>query len=213
IPSNEFKSRDFERECRHLTGLELHSATIAEYIKTQRIPRGLRDNIDFCQRFEQILNKCSLDLMTLTLDYLHKEVKISQDKLQNIETQLKDSSSKEEFDSIKSRMKENLESYRLETEKRKRQKFIRDTQDYLQNRVYRWRGSTTSYRYNYRGLRFTEGSSASSSDNERTDTYRVPFLGTGRRNNQRKGRGGVVNAAETNRHTMNTRSQFALSHN
>ncbi|CAJ0947980.1 unnamed protein product [Ranitomeya imitator] len=216
ISSNEFKSRDLERESRHLTGLELHSATIAEYIRTQRIPRGLRvslrptlfqDNTDFCQRFEQILNKCSLDLMTLTLDYLHKEVKTSQDKLQSIETQLKDTSSKEEFESIKSRMKDNLEAYRLETEKRKRQKFIRDTQDYLQNRVYRWRGSTSSYRYNYRGPKFTGGSSTSSSDNERTDSHRVPFLGTDRRFNQRKGRGGVASAAETNRHTMNTRSQ------
>ncbi|CAJ0938104.1 unnamed protein product [Ranitomeya imitator] len=145
--------------------------------------------------------------MTLTLDYLHKEVKTSQEKLQSIETQLKDTSTKEEFDSIKSRMKDNLETYRLETEKRKRQKFIRDTQDYLQNRVYRWRSFTTSYRYNYRGPRFTEGSSASSSDNERADNYRVPFLGTGRRYNQRKGRGRVVNAAETSRHMMNTRSQ------
>ncbi|CAJ0931129.1 unnamed protein product, partial [Ranitomeya imitator] len=203
--------------------LKLREAFWIHYLQSME-PKGLnrdlhnyttdhlisRDNTDFCQRFEQILNKCSLDLMTLTLDYLHKEVKTSQDKLQSIETQLKDTSSKEEFESIKSRMKDNLEVYRLETEKRKRQKFIRDTQDYLQNRVYRWRGSTTSYRYNYRGSRFTGGSSTSSSDNERTDIQRAPFLGTDRRFNRRKGRGGVASAAETNRHTMNTRSQLDL---
>ncbi|CAJ0959383.1 unnamed protein product, partial [Ranitomeya imitator] len=101
---------------------------VGPYVGQCALLHSFDDNTDFCQRFEQILNKCSLDLMTLTLDYLHKEVKTSQDKLQSIETQLKDTSSKEEFESIKSRMKDNLEAYRLETEKRKRQKFIRDTQ-------------------------------------------------------------------------------------
>ncbi|CAJ0930539.1 unnamed protein product [Ranitomeya imitator] len=213
VSGSEFKSRDLERETRHLVSLELHSITIAEYIKTQRIPRGLRvslrptlfqDNSDFCSRFEQILNKCSVDLMTLTLDQLNKEIKNSQDKVSSIETQLKDSLSKEEFDSVKTRTKENVDNFRKETEKRKRQKFIRDTQDYLQKRVYRWQNP--SFRPNYRGYRYTDGSSASSSDNERMDFQRS-FLGQGRRYNTRKGRGGVANVSETNRHTMNTRSQ------
>ncbi|CAJ0935394.1 unnamed protein product [Ranitomeya imitator] len=213
VSGSEFKSRDLERETRHLVSLELHSITIAEYIKTQRIPRGLRvslrptlfqDNSDFCSKFEQILNKCSVDLMTLTLDQLNKEIKNSQDKVSSIETQLKDSLSKEEFDSVKTRTKENVDNFRKETEKRKRQKFIRDTQDYLQKRVYRWQNP--SFRPNYRGYRYTDGSSASSSDNERMDFQRS-FLGQGRRYNTRKGRGGVANVSETNRHTMNTRSQ------
>ncbi|CAJ0940523.1 unnamed protein product [Ranitomeya imitator] len=213
VSGSEFKSRDLERETRHLVSLELHSITIAEYIKTQRIPRGLRvslrptlfqDNSDFCSRFEQILNKCSVDLMTLTLDQLNKEIKNSQDKVSSIETQLKDSLSKDEFDLVKTRTKENVDNFRKETEKRKRQKFIRDTQDYLHKRVYRWQNP--SFRPNYRGYRYTDGSSASSSDNERMDFQRS-FLGQGRRYNTRKGRGGVANVSETNRHTMNTRSQ------
>ncbi|CAJ0963374.1 unnamed protein product [Ranitomeya imitator] len=182
VSGSEFKSRDLERETRHLVSLELHSITIAEYIKTQRIPRGLRvslrptlfqDNSDFCSRFEQILNQCSVDLMTLTLDQLNKEIKNSQDKVSSIETQLKDSLSKEEFDSVKTRTKENVDNFRKETEKRKRQKFIRDTQDYLQKRVYRWQNP--SFRPNYRGYRYTDGSSASSSDNERMDFQRSFF--------------------------------------
>ncbi|CAJ0920486.1 unnamed protein product, partial [Ranitomeya imitator] len=152
---------------------------IAEYIKTQRIPRGLRvslrptlfqDNSDFCSRFEQILHKCSVDLMSLTLDQLNKEIKNSQDKVSSIETQLKDSLPKDEFDSVKTRTKENVDNFRKETEKRKRQKFIRDTQDYLQKRVYRWQNS--SFRPNYRGYRYTDGSSASSLDNERMEFHR-----------------------------------------
>ncbi|CAJ0958461.1 unnamed protein product [Ranitomeya imitator] len=178
----EFKSRDLERESRHLVSLELHSITIAEYIKTQRIPRGLRvslrptlfhDNSEFCSKFEQILNKCSMDLMALTLDHLNKEIKVSQDKVSNVETQLKDSLSKDEFDTIKNRTKENVDNFKKETEKRKRQKFIRDTQDYLQKRVYKWQYS--SFRPNYRNYRSTDGSSVSSSDNERGEYKPAEF--------------------------------------
>ncbi|CAJ0958171.1 unnamed protein product [Ranitomeya imitator] len=89
-----------------------------------------------------------MDLMALTLDHLNKEIKVSQDKVSNVETQLKDSLSKDEFDTIKNRTKENVDNFKKETEKRKRQKFIRDTQDYLQKRVYKWQYS--SFRPNYR---------------------------------------------------------------
>ncbi|CAJ0917624.1 unnamed protein product [Ranitomeya imitator] len=145
--------------------------------------------------------------MTLTLDHLNKEIKNCQDKVSSIETQLKDSLPKEEFDSVKTRTKDNVDNFKKETEKRKRQKFIRDTQDYLQKRVYKWQNPF--FRPNYRTYRYTDGSSASSSDNERMD-YNRSFLGSGRRQNTRKGRGGGANVTETYRHTMNTRSQLRL---
>ncbi|CAJ0925197.1 unnamed protein product [Ranitomeya imitator] len=104
--------------------------------------------------------------MTLTLDHLNKEIKKCQDKVSSIETQLKDSLPKEEFDSVKMRTKHNVDNFKKETEKRKRQKFIRDTQDYLQKRV-----------------------------GDRT---------------QEKDEEGGTNVTETNRHTMNTRSQLRL---
>ncbi|CAJ0962964.1 unnamed protein product [Ranitomeya imitator] len=55
--------------------------------------------------------------MTLTLDQLNKEIKNSQDKVSSIETQLKDSLPKDEFDSVKTRTKENVDNFRKETEK------------------------------------------------------------------------------------------------
>ncbi|CAJ0959976.1 unnamed protein product [Ranitomeya imitator] len=125
--------------------------------------------------------------MTLTLDHLNKEIKNSQEKVSSIETQLKDSLPKEEFDIVKTHTKENVDNFKKETEKRKRQKCIRDTQDYLQKSVYKWQGS--SFRPNCRNYRYTDGSSASSSDNERMD-YNRSFLGSGRRHNPRKGPGG-----------------------
>ncbi|CAJ0964655.1 unnamed protein product, partial [Ranitomeya imitator] len=45
-------------------------------------------------------------------------------------------------------------------------KFIRDTQDYLQKRVYKWQGSSS--RRNFRYYRNMDGASASSSDSEHT---------------------------------------------
>ncbi|XP_073439459.1 uncharacterized protein [Dendrobates tinctorius] len=221
VSGSEYKTRDLERESRHLIGLELHSATIAEYIRTQRIPRGLRvslrptlfqNNTEFCEKFEKILNKCSLDLMALTLEHLNKDIKIGQEKVVNIERQLKDTLSKEEFETINNRSKESLNIFRQETEKRKRQKFIRDTQDYLQKKVYRWQGSMGYSRPNYRNYRFTDGSSASSSDNERTNSGRSSFLGQDKGYNLRKGRGGGANATDTNHRAMNMKTQHQQPH-
>ncbi|CAJ0939379.1 unnamed protein product [Ranitomeya imitator] len=47
------------------------------------------------------------------------------------------------------------------------------------------------------------------SDNERGE-YNRPFLGSGRKFNSKRGRGGGANASEINRHAMNTRSQKSL---
>ncbi|CAJ0967908.1 unnamed protein product [Ranitomeya imitator] len=160
VSGSEFKSRDLERESRHLVSLELHSITIAKYIKTQRIPRGLRvslrptlfqDNPEFCSKFEQILNKCSVDLMTLTLDHLNKDIKSSQDKVSSIESQLKDSLPKEEFDSVKTRTKKKWIILR------RKLRNVNDRNLYVLPKI--------TYKKEH-----TDGSSASNTDNERTES-------------------------------------------
>ncbi|CAJ0965393.1 unnamed protein product [Ranitomeya imitator] len=149
IPPQELKNRDLERESKRAVNLELHTLTIAEYLKVQRIPRGLRvplqptffkDDKDYYTKFEHILNKCSFDLMTLTLSFFTEEFGISQCPGSG------DRNPALEFyapgripGGKKQKNQKTLQSFRRELEKRKRTKFLRDTEDYQQNRIYQGR--------------------------------------------------------------------------
>ncbi|CAJ0944642.1 unnamed protein product [Ranitomeya imitator] len=108
-PSEEIRSRDLERELRRKTALELHYVTLAEYHKVKRIPRGLRvslrptlfqDKPDFCQKFESILNKCSMDIIILTIEYLHKELSTIEEQITSIQQQLSSTLTTDKFDFI-----------------------------------------------------------------------------------------------------------------
>ncbi|CAJ0947639.1 unnamed protein product [Ranitomeya imitator] len=96
IPTKELKNRDLERESRRAVNLELHIITIAEYLRVQRIPRGLRvplqptffrEDKDYCTKFEHILNKCSADLMTLRV-LSHSAIFIATTNLDTVNAQI-----------------------------------------------------------------------------------------------------------------------------
>ncbi|XP_077148973.1 uncharacterized protein LOC143809881 [Ranitomeya variabilis] len=209
IPTKELKNRDLERESRRAVNLELHIVTIAEYLRVQRIPRGLRvplqptffrEDKEYCEKFEHILNKCSADLMTLTLSYLQKNLDTVNTQITAIETQLTSTMPQEEFQELKTKNQEQLRLHRLEVEKRKRSKFLRDTEDYLQNRVYQWRDTRHSIR------RHSSISSSGSTDSRPGTSNSASFLGNNR--GRRKGkRGGGANAVGESRNQITTRSQ------
>ncbi|OCT55495.1 hypothetical protein XELAEV_18001763mg, partial [Xenopus laevis] len=143
----EARSRDLERLTKKSITLELHGCTLAEYHRLKRIPRGLRvhlrptlfsENLEFCRKFEGILNKCSLDIITLTIEYIQKELITVSEQVNALETQLTQTAGQEEFSVIKSQLDESVRKYRQETEARKRGKFLRDAEDYTNGRVYRW---------------------------------------------------------------------------
>ncbi|CAJ0968889.1 unnamed protein product [Ranitomeya imitator] len=143
--TQELKNRDLERETKRAINLELHTVTIAEYLRVQRIPRGLRvplqptffkEDKEYCSKFEHILNKCSFDLMTLPLAHLQKNLDIVNTQIVTIENQLASTLTQEEFQAIKVKNQETLQAHHQDLEKKKRSKFLRDTEDYLQNRVY-----------------------------------------------------------------------------
>ncbi|OCT70287.1 hypothetical protein XELAEV_18037209mg [Xenopus laevis] len=134
---NEFlNSKDCFQEFRALerlqpkhTAYDLHLRTLAEYVKLQRIPRGLRahlsptlfsDNEEYCTgKWEAIINKCSLDLMQLQIAL--PEVKG--------ETERMEESIQNSFET----------AVVAEVESRKRNKFQRDAEDYKTGTAYRWR--------------------------------------------------------------------------
>ncbi|KAM4049971.1 uncharacterized protein ACNLHF_012695 [Anomaloglossus baeobatrachus] len=147
-PTEEIRTRDYEKELRKRTAFELHCATLAQYHKVQRIPRGLRvslrptlfsENTDYCSKFESILNKCSMDIIVLTIEFLQKEIEELGPKIRSIEDQLTNCLPSAEWDKIHKKTQETILDFKKTLQERKRQKFVRDQEDYSRDRVYRWR--------------------------------------------------------------------------
>ncbi|KAM4048698.1 uncharacterized protein ACNLHF_008074 [Anomaloglossus baeobatrachus] len=198
VPSEEVRSRDYEKELRRHTALELHCATLAEYHRVQRIPRGLRvslkptlfaDKPDYCTKFESIINKCSMDIIILTIEFLQKEIEDLGQNISSIEQQLQNTVPSTEWDRIHSKTKENIAEFRRTLQERKRSKFIRDQEDYSKNRVYRWQFTEDNPR---RPAFYNRYSSSSGSDTEQYTSRQSRFLV--QRTNQRGKRGAALSS-------------------
>ncbi|CAJ0951528.1 unnamed protein product, partial [Ranitomeya imitator] len=147
LPSKDAKSRDSERERKRLIGYDLHCATLGEYHRQGKIPRGLRCNLrptlfseneKYCATFQKILNKCSFDIILLTIEYLQEAIKATEEKIESIETQLTSTLNSTEFTTLKNKVDSILTVHQKTLEDRKRTKFQRDIEDYLTNNVYKW---------------------------------------------------------------------------
>ncbi|KAM4043835.1 uncharacterized protein ACNLHF_014123 [Anomaloglossus baeobatrachus] len=199
-PIREVRTRDWEKEKRTFISLDLHCTTLAEYHRQNRIPRGLRSHLkptlfanidDYCKKYQQILNKCSLDLIVLTIEYLQTAIKESKDKIQSIEAQLADSLTPSDLTNLKNKTEDALKEFRRNLEDKKRQKFQRDTDDYLQNRVYRWNDWSLNNTRPWHRQPSYNPSASSGSESSGSRTNSVSFLGRGKkRGNPRGGRGG-----------------------
>ncbi|CAJ0940507.1 unnamed protein product [Ranitomeya imitator] len=216
-PVEEIRSRDWERELRKRTSLELHYVTLAEYHKVKRIPRGLRVSLrptlfhekpDFCTKFEGILNKCSMDIMLLTIEYLQKEILEMDKQIEVIQQQLTNTLTNDKFDNLKQKIDRTIEEFRNVLQERKRSKFLRDTEDYHRRSVYRWRDINIQRdRRQYRREFFTTSSSSDNDSNSRTTS---PFLEQRRGRSNRGRRGGAPEHADSGPR-VRTRSQKGLS--
>ena len=87
VPQGTATNDDLVRKFTNLTYTKikthLHIVTLSDYIRQQVIPEGLRwqkeptlgkRTDEFCDRWSAILNKCSMDLMTLIVEQLKKDV-------------------------------------------------------------------------------------------------------------------------------------------
>lgn len=92
-------TRKLETFLQKSTAMDLHEVTLAKYYKLQLISRGLRvriipilfaQNGEFKTKFTQIINKCSFDLMTLTVQFLQTEQASLTQQISELETQLTD---------------------------------------------------------------------------------------------------------------------------
>ncbi|CAH2219324.1 Hypothetical predicted protein [Pelobates cultripes] len=138
-----------------LINYQLHSETLVEYLRVKRIPRGLRLNIrpsfcksnqEFCRNWYKVLNKCSLDLITLTVEGLQQELSEFEKLLSDTKQKLAEGQDKAVVEGKLAAISVKLPKYREEILERKLDKFRRDTVDYLEDKVYTWR-QTHSGRY------------------------------------------------------------------
>ncbi|XP_077111244.1 uncharacterized protein LOC143767108 [Ranitomeya variabilis] len=195
-PVHELRTRDFEKERRRLISYDLHCTTLAEYYKQNKIPRGLRCNLhptlfsdipEYCEKYKRILNKCSLDIIILTIEFLQKAIIETKQNIQNIETQLSSTLSSTEWSTLKTKTEKTLAEHQKVLQERKRAKFQRDTDDYANNRVYKWTDSSTSTRRQPRYPR-RDGYYSSGSDSSTNSNYnRRHFLSKGRRGGRHEG--------------------------
>ncbi|OCT86794.1 hypothetical protein XELAEV_18020483mg [Xenopus laevis] len=138
--------RKLEQLKRRDTAWALHSSSLAEYARAQRIPRGLRvtlkpalfrDDEDFKQKWRGILNRCSLDLIALTIQQLHiasKDLKQQIHVLEEEYAAVPEVASNTALQELEQR----IESLKQEILQVKLRKYRRDTYDYERGEVYTW---------------------------------------------------------------------------
>lgn len=132
-----------EREIR----LHWNIVNMSDYWREGRIPRGLRikkfpafglEDPDFRSRWEGILNKCSLDLILLIIEHNKKEREATQEKLDEMKTQISTIDDEQKKLPFENKLKEDLEKLTDWVRQQKVKKFKRDENDYKEGKVYRW---------------------------------------------------------------------------
>ncbi|KAM9320185.1 E3 ubiquitin-protein ligase TRIM63 [Gastrophryne carolinensis] len=171
---------------------DLHAVTFVEYLRARRILRGLRINLkpsfckegtDFHDRWFQILNKCSLDLMTLIVQSIQVQLKELDQEIQMVRDKLETSLDTGEFKTYIEPLDVTLQQYHNETLTMKLNKYKRDILDYESNRIYNWR-KMRSFRY-YNQQRRKNPSDSESRNSSGSDS-RHHFLDNKGHRTQRK---------------------------
>ncbi|CAH2320307.1 Hypothetical predicted protein [Pelobates cultripes] len=193
-----------ERDLKRKISWELHVNTLGEYLRQKRIPRGLRvrlhptlcrDNAEHRAIWYKILNKCSVDLMVLTIESLQKELTKLIKEIAATEQELAAVTALTDLETLKKQIEDKLKEYQRETEEFKKKKIHRDELDYQRDQVYTWysRADNRSYRSNrdtttQRWRSDTEGATSSSSASSSSG---MTFLEIGVRHEETSG-GGVI---------------------
>ncbi|OCT97399.1 hypothetical protein XELAEV_18009622mg [Xenopus laevis] len=124
--------------CKKEISLQLHSDTLIEYLKVKRVPRGLRLGIKptlckedpaYCKNWEKILNKCSLDLMTLTVEGIQTKLTKLRADISDTKQKLQATHREVEVTDIETQLRDTIARHRTDLLKVKIDKFKRDTYD------------------------------------------------------------------------------------
>ena len=151
------------------TRLFLHAVTLSDYLRVNKIPMGLRiinkipmwgrESDTFCDRWCEVLNKCSYDLMALTIQEVSSQLATVREEIVTQKKALSDSiNNKDRLDQIMEECDNRKRQLEAEIIAYKRKKFERDSADYQSGAVYGWRLKTpeaevTSTNTNKKGRR------------------------------------------------------------
>lgn len=157
--------------------LYLHAVSLSDHIRAKMIPRGLRitkkpflglENKEFCDRWCEILNKCSLDLMALTISELSTDLNSVRDQVADAKKEISEKiQDKERFEKLMEDCDKHKKTLEEELKSFKRQKFEQVRADYEGGTVYRWRlPKTGENQARQRGRRTKQWHSFSSRDSD-----------------------------------------------
>lgn len=114
------------------TRLIAHASMLSEYWRNKRIPRGLRiqkaptlgntKDETYMQRWSDILNKCSLDLMLLAIEQVKKDSNLLQDEIKRAEDALKTKCGPD-FTRIDQSLKIRMDQYKVKIQSIKLSKY------------------------------------------------------------------------------------------
>ncbi|XP_063074030.1 uncharacterized protein LOC134464529 [Engraulis encrasicolus] len=162
-----------EKEIRY----NLHGSTLSEYYRASRIPRGLRiqkaptigrGDLDFCKKWTEIMNKASLDLTLLVVEFTQKELLKIKDNIEDVKASIVESHDETVLTQQTELLDASLTKYKQDLQQIKIRKFRRDTIDYRDDKVYPWINLPTTFRPRRR-VHFEDGAaltSASSMDSD-----------------------------------------------
>lgn len=122
-------------------------STLRKYIDKEMIPRGLRlrkfpttiYNEEFIKNWENTLTDCSCKLIKLII---HQEETILveiRNEIESAQAAVAVHSQLEAFNTLDTRIKENLSKLEKSITEIKQRKFLRDIQDYKSDSVYNWK--------------------------------------------------------------------------
>lgn len=145
---------------------------MSDYWREKRIPRGLRikkfpsfgiEDVAFREKWEAILNKCSLDLILLIIEKTKKEREQVQERICELREEISKVKDDIQTTSFEDKLKESLEKFTMELKQYKLRKFKRDERDYKDGNVYQWKETTRPQRHQ-RFVSFNLSTSGEESD-------------------------------------------------
>lgn len=172
-------------------------STYDKYIENNIIPRGLRIKIlptfethdeNFKAKWEDVLHKCSMQLLKLACEHEKGLVSELTSKINDIERRLSEFSHNELYITRMSRINSEIDRVAQEIIDRKRQKYIRDTTDYTIGTIYKWGKGGVSRNTSNSEMSRSERSGDETATRTGQTQSADPFLGVG--NRRESGEGG-----------------------
>ncbi|XP_044133353.1 LOW QUALITY PROTEIN: protocadherin gamma-B4-like [Bufo gargarizans] len=150
-----------------------------------------------------------MDIIILSIDFLQRSILESREKISAIETQLAATIPSQDLTDLKNKTDKVLDEHRKYIEQTKRSKYIRDTEDYQLNRVYRWQWQEPN---TYGQYGYADYASSSSGSEKPMHRRSQRFFNLRGNRSRRKQRGYAGDDIPTGSETlpMQTRSQRSI---